>query len=317
MEKKIVKILPYFEPRMWGGNRLVEKFNYTSDVYPIGEVYNVVALKGHADCIVEGMKLTLSQLYTTYPNWFECDTVELPIRVNLLDPEADLSIQLHPDDAFAKVYNGGRGKPEAWVILDAPKDGYIAFGHTAKTREEFAKKVYKKEFTSLIKYIDVVVGDYLDIPCGTIHAIGKGVLTYNISRNADCTLRVYDYERIDPSTKAKRPLQIEEVIANVNIPDDTKGFIHVPAIKENGCLVTTYWDEPNLYTLKRVKVQKEGIFIHPQFAFYTAVEGSGKIQGIKIKKGETIFVPVGFGSLKIEGTLDLFMASYRNNITCD
>lgn len=314
MEKKIVKVLPYFEPRMWGGKRLLENFNYKTDVYPVGEVYNVVALEGHADCKIEGTDLMLSQLYEQYPDWFECDTVELPIRVNLLDPEADLSIQLHPDDTFAKAYNGGRGKPEAWVILDAPKDGYIAFGHTATTREEFAQKVHKKEFDSLIKYIDVVVDDYLDIPCGTIHAIGNGVLTYNISRNADCTLRVYDYDRIDPSTGEKRPIQVEEVIENVNIPDRSKGFIHYPEVEVNGCLVTSYWDEPGLYTLQRVRVQKEGNFDHSRFAFYTAVEGSGMINGVKIEKGETLLVPAGFGTLKIEGTLDLFMASYRNNI---
>lgn len=314
MEKKIVKVLPYFEPRMWGGKRLLENFNYKTDVYPVGEVYNVVALEGHADCKIEGTDLMLSQLYEQYPDWFGCDTVELPIRVNLLDPEADLSIQLHPDDTFAKAYNGGRGKPEAWVILDAPKGGYIAFGHIATTREEFAQKVHKKEFDTLIKYIDVVVDDYLDIPCGTIHAIGNGVLTYNISRNADCTLRVYDYDRIDPSTGEKRPIQVEEVIENVNIPDRSKDFIHFPEVEVNGCLVTSYWDEPGLYTLQRVRVQKEGNFDHSRFAFYTAVEGSGMINGVKIEKGETLLVPAGFGTLKIEGTLDLFMASYRNNI---
>lgn len=59
----------------------------------------------------------------------------MPIRVNILDPMADLSIQIHPDDDFAKTYNGGREKPEAWVVLDVPEDGYIEFGHHAKTKE--------------------------------------------------------------------------------------------------------------------------------------------------------------------------------------
>ena len=135
--KKIVKVLPFYEPRMWGGGkRLEQEFHYVTDVKPLGEVYNVVALQGHADCPVPEMNCTLSELYKAEPSWFECETEELPVRVNILDPMADLSIQIHPDDEFAKTYNGGRGKPEAWVILDTPKDGMIEFGHHALNREE-------------------------------------------------------------------------------------------------------------------------------------------------------------------------------------
>ena len=108
--KKIVKIMPHYEPRMWGGGtRLKEEFHYDADVSPLGEVYNVVALPGHADCEVPEMNCTLSELYVQKPEWFECETKQLPVRVNILDPMEDLSIQIHPDDAFAKAYNGGRG----------------------------------------------------------------------------------------------------------------------------------------------------------------------------------------------------------------
>lgn len=312
MEKKIVKIAPHFEARMWGGERMLHTFHYETEIRPIGEVYNVVALKDHADCMVEEMGMTLSQLYETYPDWFDCDTKELPIRVNLLDPLADLSVQIHPDDDFAYTYNHGRGKPEAWVVLDAPEDGYIAFGHHAKTKEEFIEMTKNHRFDELVKYIDVVVGDYLDIPCGTIHAIGKDVLTYNISRNADCTLRLYDYDRIDPATGTTRALQVEEVIENVNIPDISKGFVHYEALLQEGCLVTEYFDEPGLYLLKRIQVEKEGSFTFDRFGFYTIVEGEGSINGVSVRKGETILVPAGIETLTLKGKMDLFLASYRN-----
>ncbi|MBZ9607943.1 hypothetical protein G9F73_009005 [Clostridium estertheticum] len=83
----------------------------------LGEVYNVVALKNHADCEIPEMKMTLSELYEAEPKWFQCNTSELPVRVNILDPIDDLPVQIHPGDEFAKKYNNGRGKPEAWVIL--------------------------------------------------------------------------------------------------------------------------------------------------------------------------------------------------------
>lgn len=311
--KKIVKIMPFYEPRMWGGGeRLIKDFHYETDIKPLGEVYNVVALKGHADCEVEGFDMTLSQLYKQKPNWFLCDTEELPVRVNILDPMAELSVQLHPDDAFAQKYNHGRGKPEAWVILDAPEDGQIQFGHYAKTIEEFKEKTEQRDWKHLLKYLKTPKDGFIDIPAGTLHAIGKGVLTYNISRNADCTLRLYDYDRLDPATGKTRPIQPEEVYENVNMPDTSTEFVMYPSALERGIRVTRYWDEPGLYTLMRLQVETKGSFSHPRFAFYTCVDGEGTINDTCIRKGETILVPDDMGMLELHGNMDLFLASYRN-----
>lgn len=311
--KKIVRIEPFYEARMWGGGtRLKKEFHYHTEVKPLGEVYNVVALKHHADCRVPELGMTLSQLYETKPQWFCCDTEELPVRVNILDPVSDLSVQLHPDDEFAGRYNGGRGKPEAWVILDTPEDGQIEFGHKADTIEEFRKKTEERDWDGLLKYLKAVKGGFIDIPAGTLHAIGKGVLTYNISRNADCTLRLYDYDRIDPATGELREIQPEEVYENVKIPDCSTGFVLYPEACERGIYVTRYWDEPGLYTLMRLRVERKGTFAHPRFAFYTCVEGEGTIQGVHICKGETILVPDGMGMLEFKGKMNLFLASYRN-----
>lgn len=311
--KKIVKIDPFYEARMWGGGkRLKDEFHYETEVAPLGEVYNVVALQNHADCNVPEMGMTLSQLYQNCPDWFECETEELPIRVNILDPMADLSIQIHPDDEFARKYNGGRGKPEAWVILDTPKDGTIQFGHNAKSKEEFISMTENHEWDKLLRYLKAEKDGFIDIPAGTPHAIGTDVLTYNISRNADCTLRLYDYDRIDPNTGTKRPIQPEEVYDNVNIPDRSTKFVHYPAAIENGVAVTRYWDQPGLYTLLRLQITGNGKYLHDRFAFYTCVKGEGMINGVAIRQGETVLVPAGIGWLRFEGDMDLFLASYRN-----
>ena len=312
-EKKIVKVNPYYEPRMWGGGRrLIDEFHYVTDVAPLGEVYNVVALPGHADCFIPEMGETLSAVYTKNPDWFECETKELPVRVNILDPEADLSIQIHPDDAFAKTYNGGRGKPEAWVILDCTEGSSIEFGHNAKNREEFVEWTENKQWDKLLRYLPCRKDAFIDIPTGTLHAIGKGVLTYNISRNADLTLRLYDYDRVDPSTGKTRPIQPQKVYNNVNLPDKLIEFQDFPYANEFGCKITRYWDEPGLYTLIRIQVDKSGKFLHDRFAFYTCVKGSGTINGVDIRQGETVLVPAHMGWMYFEGNMDLFLASYRN-----
>ena len=258
------------------------------------------------------MNCTLSELYDQKPEWFECETKQLPVRVNILDPMEDLSIQIHPDDAFAKAYNGGRGKPEAWVILDAPKDGYIEFGHWANTKEEFMEWTRQKEWKKKLRYLTPPIDGFIDIPTGTLHAIVKGVLTYNISRNADLTLRLYDYDRIDPGTHKKRESQPQEVFENVNIPDKRIEFQMFPSSFEFGCRVTRYGDEPGLYTLFRLQIDEKGKFLHNRFAFYTCVKGQGTINDISIRQGETILVPANMGWMHFEGKMDLFLASYRN-----
>lgn len=312
MEKKIFKISPFFEARIWGGKRMLETFNYKTDIYPIGEVYNVVALPNQADCSVIGTKLSLSQLYDQYPQWFKCDTKQLPIRINLLDPLADLSVQLHPDDNYAKIHDNSRGKPEAWVILDSPNDGYIVLGHKAQTKKEFSQLVKNKQWDKLLKYIPVKKDYFIDIPAGTLHAIGKDVLTYNISRNADLTYRLYDYDRIDPTTNQERDLHINKVIDNVLVPDSSKGLIWFDSYMKNGCETTDYWDEPGLYSLSRIKVTHQGTYKQERFYFITVVDGKGKINDVEIAKGETVFIPDSFGDVQLQGSLDMFIASYKN-----
>lgn len=312
MEKEILKISPFFEARIWGGDRMLKTFNYDTDVFPVGEVYNVVALPGEADCPVEGTNMTLSEMYTKYPEWFKCDTQQLPIRVNLLDPLSDLSVQLHPDDDYALVHDQSRGKPEAWVILDTPKDGKIEFGHHAKTKEEFTKLAKNNDWGNLLKYLPAKKDYFIDIPAGTLHAIGRDVLTYNISRNADLTYRLYDYNRVDPKTKRERELHIDKVIDNVIVPDNSKGFIWYEPYLKDGCEITDYWDEPGLYTLSRVKIGSKGFYTTDRFAFITIVEGQGKINDVHVSKGETVLIPDSFGKLCLFGQMDMFIASYKN-----
>lgn len=312
MKNEMIKIIPYFERRIWGGSELIEEFHFKTKVSPVGESYSVVAIPGQCDCQLEDKEETLSQWYKLHPKQFDCDTEELPIKVNLLYPHEDLSIQLHPDDTYAQKYNGGRGKPEAWVIIKAAVDSQIVYGHSAETKSDFIQLCKERRFSELIRHIPVKLDEFLDIPCGTLHALGKGIVTYNISRNAECTLRLYDYDRLDPVTNRKRDIHITEVIEAVNIPDCTHGFEKRTAVETAGCLVWDYVDEPGLYTLRRYKVDSFGYMNEERFGFITIVNGEGMLDDLAVSKGETIFVPQGYGSLKLKGTMDIFFASYRN-----
>lgn len=227
-------------------------------------------------------------------------------------PLLDLSVQLHPDDEYALKHDHSRGKPEAWVILDTPEDGKIGFGHHAETREEFVELAEKQDWGRLLKYLPAKKDYFIDIPAGTLHAIGRDVLTYNISRNADLTYRLYDYGRIDPETGRERELSIDKVVENVIVPDSSKGFVWMEPYSKSGCMITDYCDEPGLYTLSRIKVEDKGTYELSRFAFLTVVEGDGKINDVSVSKGETVLIPDSFGTIELTGDLDMFAASYKN-----
>ena len=138
------------------------------------------------------------------------------------------------------------------------------------------------------------------------------MLTYNVSRNADLTYRLFDYDRVDPKTGSSRELAIDKVIDCVNVPDTTEGFVWFEPYEQGDLEITDYWDEPGLYTVSRVKCTGRGTYELPRFAFYTVVEGAGLVNDVPLRKGETVLVPAGTGELRLEGVLDGFVASYRN-----
>ena len=137
-------------------------------------------------------------------------------------------------------------------------------------------------------------------------------MTYNISRNADLTYRLYDYGRIEPETGEERELHIDKVLENVLVPDTSEGFVWIEPYQKAGCEITDYWDEPGLYSLSRIKTEDRGTYQLARFAFITIVEGEGKVNDVAVSKGETILVPAGVDCLDIVGTLDMFVASYKN-----
>ena len=132
----------------------------------------------------------------------------------------------------------------------------------------------------LLKYLPAKRDWFIDLPAGTLHAIGRDVLTYNVSRNADLTYRLFDYDRVDPKTGSSRELAIDKVIDCVNVPDTTEGFVWFEPYEQGDLEITDYWDEPGLYTVSRVKCTGRGTYELPRFAFYTVVEGAGLVNEI-------------------------------------
>ena len=146
--RPILFLNPVFKEMIWGGNQLAEKFGYEIPSDKTGECWAVSA-HPNGDCTVregEYAGRKLSELFKEEPELFgNLPLDRFPLLIKIIDAKADLSIQVHPDDAYAKVHeNGSLGKTECWYILDCPEDATLVVGHNAGSREELKEMIDQK-----------------------------------------------------------------------------------------------------------------------------------------------------------------------------
>lgn len=310
MNKRIVEVLPVYKERIWGGHKIKAYFHGNTDLDPVGEMWNISALPT-GDCFVPALGKPLSQVFLDHPSWFDCKTPEFPIHCTLIDPMADLSVQVHPTEAYARTHENSMGKPEAWYIIDAPVNARIQFGHTARSKDEVIERIKNNQWDQLLSYVDAKKKDFLFVPDGHVHAIGKNVLCFEIARSADVTYRLYDYDRIDKKTGNKRDLHIEQSLDVLAIPHDAPGPFSVLPEEIDGCQVRSYIDKPQVFTFKSIEVSKKGTYTFDRFYFLTCIEGEGKVDDVVMRPGKTILIPAGFKRVAIEGKVVLLLSSYR------
>jgi len=212
---------PQFRDYMWGGRNL-ERFGYK---LPPGIVAEIWAISGHFSSPTpvdagpyKGRLLT--ELLTEMGldlvgtrNRSALERGKFPLLVKLLDANKDLSVQVHPDDAYAQAHeNGELGKTEMWYILRAKPGARLIYGlRRGVTREEFLQALREGKLERCLHYLPVREGDVIFIPTGTVHALLAGVIVVEIQQNSDATYRVYDWNRLGPDGKP-RPLHIDKAM---------------------------------------------------------------------------------------------------------
>lgn len=146
---------------------------------------------------------------------------KFPLLIKLLDANRNLSVQVHPDDDYARAHEGNElGKTEMWVILHAKEDAAIILGvreHT--TPETFREALEAGNLEDHLHEIPVSAGDFVCVPSGSLHAILGGVLIVEIQQNSDVTYRVYDWNRLGQDGKS-RPLHVDQAMEVINFKQE-------------------------------------------------------------------------------------------------
>ena len=302
MSGKILKMRPIFQEKLWGGNRLDTVFGYEIPSDHTGECW---AISGHpgGDCTVEGMDKTVGQLWKENPELFGNLPGEVfPLLIKIIDARDDLSIQVHPDDAYAGVHeNGSLGKTECWYVLDCDEGATIIIGHNASSKEEMAQMVAENRWNELLRQVPIHKGDFFQIDPGCLHAIKGGTLILETQQSSDVTYRFYDYGRLENGKP--RQLHIEKSLDVTNAP-------FVPASGDQNT-----WKQEDAtvyhlvscqyYSVYRVELQGKATwnFTAP-FVNISILSGSGKLNGMDVKKGDHLLLTANFGDLTAEGDLE-------------
>lgn len=304
---------PVFHEKIWGGRRLATDFGYDIPDGPIGECWAISAHPA-GDCLIEGGAYDgryLSDLWDHEHQLFEGATGDrFPLLIKILDAKENLSVQVHPDDAYAAEHESGSlGKRECWYVLAAEPGEEIVVGQRAHDREEFAKMVEEGRWDDLLYKVPIKAGDFFRIDPGTIHAIQGGTMVLETQQSSDVTYRVYDYDRRQPDGTL-RELHIPQTLDVVDYDKvlPTSGEVTAPEVDG----VTKLMECPN-FDVVRVRVAEGAPVTLPQthpFVCVSVVDGAGgsvttPAGSHKLVKGSHFLAPAHSGDLAFEGDMTI------------
>jgi len=229
MQLPILKFHNIFKSVIWGGTRIAEFKGMPSQGDTIGESWELSPIPG-IESVVDGGEfdgMPLGRLVETYPEELLGKDVyskygaKFPLLIKFIDSNADLSVQVHPNDALAGERHNQWGKTEMWYSIAPAKGAYFYAGFKERlTKEQFCEKVKDNTIIGALKKIKSRKGDVVAIPAGRIHSLGPGNFVCEIQQASDITYRIYDYDRRDADGN-RRKLRIEESVDALNL-DDTK-----------------------------------------------------------------------------------------------
>ena len=309
-----IKLAPAFKDYLWGGERLRTEYGKDTALTPLAESWELSAHKDGESRIVGGAYdgYSLSAYVAAAGRSVLGTRAEgldyFPILIKLIDAKGDLSVQVHPSDAYALEHEGEYGKTEMWYVLDCDEGASLCCGFSRDvTKDELTTAIANGTLTDLLRRVPVKKGDVFFIPAGTVHAIGAGIVICEIQQNSNTTYRVYDYNRRDKDGNL-RPLHVEKAL-------EVATLAKAPEHEDTPDGADVLLASCEYFTVRRLSVDGECPLVATEESFhtFTVTEGAGSVRSadttLSLKKGETVFVPAGSGCYTLEGTLTAILST--------
>jgi len=311
MQPVLSRLEPFFSPRIWGQRSLAPWYPDKANLLePIGEAW----LTAFDSRITNGpfAGKTLREAWQAMPvDWRGtrfASLREFPVLIKFIFPNDKLSIQVHPDDAYARKHEqaaGGRGKTEMWHMVCAQPTGQILFGlKPGVDKECFLRALQANTVEDLLEHVPVQTGDTYFVPAGTQHAMAAGLVVCEIQEYSDLTYRVYDFGRVDASGKP-RELHIQKAMDVTNFGAARGGKIaplalHSPDANKHLLAACEYFATERWDCTKTTPIESD----EREFQLLVTLMGTGAFydaeQAYAFRPGEAWFFPANLQTVSLQ-----------------
>lgn len=304
------KFKPILKSTIWGGSRIIPFKRLDVRLDDVGESWEISGVPGMETVVESGLDagLTVTQLVDKYgpalmgeKNYKKYGD-DFPLLVKFIDARAELSVQVHPDDALAQRRGHKWGKTEMWYIVEAAKGARIASGfRTPVDPADYDSLVESGRIEGVLGYIDVRPGEVYMTPAGRVHAIGRGCFLVEIQQTSDLTYRICDYHRRDSEGK-ERELHTE--LAREAIDFNDTGVEAIPYQQRMNVPVTVARTPYFITNVLNADTDLLRDYSESDtFVILVMVDGEAEItcgsESVKARRGQTLLVPASATGITI------------------
>jgi len=302
---------------LWGGTRLKTEYGKDLPQAPLAETWECSTHPDGQSLVAGGEYdgVALKKVLQIHPEYVgkRADLQgQLPILVKLIDAAQDLSVQVHPDDAYAWEHERQNGKTELWYVLDAAPGAKLVCGFEHDvTAEQLRKAVEEGILQKHLHSVEVHAGDVFFIPPGTVHAIGAGCLVAEIQQSSNVTYRLYDYNRRDKDGNL-RPLHMEKALEDLDMRRGFSDRQPPRLVRYTPGGAREIIGRCRYFQAERLRVSGTYV-LAPQenYRVLLCVRGKGTLcwdgGRLNVAAGDCVFVPANAGETEVMGSAELLM----------
>ncbi|MGZ9762444.1 type I phosphomannose isomerase catalytic subunit [Mycoplasma sp. 394] len=295
---KIIFLKPYFKQTLWANDNIKQMYHLD---FNAGEAWLISTIK---DCesVVAHTKQTLNEFIRSNPEFFgltkkQAQSFIYPNLTKFLDAKHPLSIQVHPDDNYAKAFSS-LGKNECWYVLKNNHQPFI-LGTNTNQKEKISKSINSSDIEQYLNKVSLQIGDFVFIQAGLVHGIPSETMVYELQQSSDITYRLYDYQRVDENGKM-RQIHSDQSLETMKLELQPK----IQKYQKNALYNAANFNL-SVYDLNNEEIKIKNKAKHClEIVVYS---GIGFINDVAIRAGDVLLVSYALKDILIKGSMKIFI----------
>ncbi len=303
-----LKFRPILCSLIWGGEKIIPYKGLDVDQKSVGESWELSGVKGSESVVADGELAgkSITELlaecgeeligkanYARFGN-------EFPLLIKFIDAKQPLSIQVHPDDELAAKRHNSKGKTEMWYVAGADQGAKLRSGFAREvTPEEYVASVENDTVCDILQEYEVSEGDLFFLPAGRIHSIGAGCFIAEIQQTSNITYRIYDFNRTDAQGNP-RELHTEQAVDAIDYRVEADYRTQYDREAQDSVVDMVKCDYFTTSFMNLTKSMTVDYSTLDSFVIYICTEGIATVNGVELKRGETLLLPATTQAANIE-----------------